>query len=204
MGYFGVTKPMLPVLVLVHMPEGGMKKYKYTGETVTSAGVSAFLAAYNAGELKPFLKSEPAPDAAANAAANVKVVTGANFDELVVNSDVDVLLEVYAPWCGHCKELAPKYEALAVALKANGIDKVVIAKMDGTANEVEVPGMQVRGFPSIFFFPAGAKSEPITFESNRDIAGFLAFLHKHATTPFELDPEDVEGGAEEDHTGHTH
>ena len=37
---------------------------------------------------------------------------GKNFDEIVNDEDKDVLVEFYAPWCGHCKSLAPKYEEL--------------------------------------------------------------------------------------------
>jgi len=45
----------------------------------------------------------------------------------------DVLVEYYAPWCGHCKSLAPIYEELANKLKSN--KNLVIAAMDATANE---------------------------------------------------------------------
>lgn len=42
-----------------------------------------------------------------------KVVVASSFDEIVNDPTKDVLIEFYAPWCGHCKSLAPKYEELA-------------------------------------------------------------------------------------------
>ena len=57
-----------------------------------------------------------------------------NFDEVVNDPERDVLIEFYAPWCGHCKSLAPKYEELAEKLKDE--PGVTIAKMDATANDV--------------------------------------------------------------------
>ena len=43
---------------------------------------------------------------------NVIVAVGKNFDDVVTNSDRDALIEFYAPWCGHCKKLAPVYDEL--------------------------------------------------------------------------------------------
>ena len=43
----------------------------------------------------------------------LQVVVGRNFDEIVNDDSKDVLIEFYAPWCGHCKQLEPKYSELA-------------------------------------------------------------------------------------------
>ena len=62
------------------------------------------------GRLEPFQKSEEVP--ADNDSADVKVAVAKNIDDLVINSDKDTLIEFYAPWCGHCKKLAPTFEEL--------------------------------------------------------------------------------------------
>jgi len=52
-----------------------------------------------------------------------------------MDSTKDVLVKYYAPWCGHCKALAPTWLELANDLQ--NVDNLVIAKMDATANEVK-------------------------------------------------------------------
>ena len=72
-----------------------------------------------------------------------------------VHADKDVLVEFYAPWCGHCKALAPKYDDLAAKLE--GVDSVVIAKMDSTENEIDIAGVS-RFLLCSVCFRAGAET----------------------------------------------
>lgn len=65
----------------------------------------------------------------------------------------------------------------------------MIAKIDATANEVDYPGVNVRGFPTILFFPAGSK-QVVEYDGSRDVDGFVAFLKKNAAKPFSLTDED--------------
>ena len=64
---------------------------------------------FKEGSLSPYMKSEPIPDNT----KPLKVAVAKNFQEVVVDNGVDTLIEFYAPWCGHCKKLAPVYEELA-------------------------------------------------------------------------------------------
>ena len=61
-------------------------------------------------------------------------IVGKNFDEVVMNSDADVFIKMYAPWCGHCKSMAPAWEEFAESMK--GDDSVIIGDFDATANDV--------------------------------------------------------------------
>lgn len=72
--------------------------------------LGSFLTQLKAGELEPFLKSEPIPD---GSDGPVVVAVAKNFEEAVTNNGKDTLIEFYAPWCGHCKKLSPIYDELA-------------------------------------------------------------------------------------------
>ncbi|TMW57999.1 hypothetical protein Poli38472_013473 [Pythium oligandrum] len=189
MEYFGLKEADLPSTILVNMG-GGMKKFffsakadDYVAKIEENLGeeLAAFEKSYFAGELKPTLKSAEPVDDSEEA---VKVIVGKTFQERVIDSDKDVLLEFYAPWCGHCKALAPKYDELAESFA--DVDSILIAKIDATENEVDHPGVDVKGFPTILFFPANDKQNPITYEGSRDVEGFTEFLKKNAKK-FELD-----------------
>lgn len=76
-----------------------MKKFPLHGEA-TAENVKSHLEAHIAGSLVPHFKSEPVPEPNDGP---VTVIVGKNFNDIVLDESKDVLLEVYAPWCGHCK-----------------------------------------------------------------------------------------------------
>ncbi|XLU92319.1 hypothetical protein S245_006671, partial [Arachis hypogaea] len=165
--------------VLAYIGNNDGRKFLYDGE-VTVDNIKAFGEDFLHDKLKPFLKSDPVPE---TNDGDVKIVVGDNFDDIVLDESKDVLLELYAPWCGHCQALEPTYNKLAKHLR--GIDSIVIAKMDGSTNEH--PRIKTDGFPTILFFPAGKKSsDPITVDVDRTVAAFYKFLRKHASIPFKL------------------
>ncbi|KAL7885609.1 hypothetical protein AOLI_G00059040 [Acnodon oligacanthus] len=143
-----------------------------------------FLQDYFDGKLKRYLKSEPIPE---SNDGPVKVVVAENFDSIVNDESKDVLIEFYAPWCGHCKSLEPKYKELGEKLADD--PNVVIAKMDATANDVPSP-YDVRGFPTIYFSPAGQKQSPKRYEGGREVSDFISYLKKEATNELVVKEED--------------
>lgn len=139
---------------------------------------------FMAGKIKPYIKSEPIPE---NNDGPVKVVVGENFKDIVLDETKDVLIEMYAPWCGHCKSLEPKYTELGEKLK--NVKDIVIAKMDATANSAH-PSFSVTGFPTIYWAPMGNKKAPKKYQGGREVSDFIEFLKQESTNPFELSDEE--------------
>merc|ERR1712217_575193 len=173
--YVSVEPEELPTIRLVVNPQENMVKYKHEGE-LTEAPINAFLQQYDAGMLRPHLKSEPVPT---SQPGPVYTLVGSIFDEIVKNPNKDVLVEFYAPWCGHCKKLEPVYRDVARKLEA--VSTILIAKIDATANDIA--GLDVEGFPTIKFWP-GDNKEPLDYDGDRDVDSFISWLEEKATHAF--------------------
>uniref|UniRef100_A0A1B6H6N6 protein disulfide-isomerase n=1 Tax=Homalodisca liturata TaxID=320908 RepID=A0A1B6H6N6_9HEMI len=84
---------------------------------------------------------------------DVVELTDSNFDELVLESEDMWLVEFFAPWCGHCKNLAPHWAQAATELKG----KVKLGAVDATVHQVKASRYGVQGYPTIKFFAPGKK-----------------------------------------------
>lgn len=133
-----------------------------------------FLKDLEAGKLEPYLKSEPIPD---DNSGNVKVAVAKNFEEVVTNNGKDTLIEFYAPWCGHCKKLAPVFDELGEKLADEDVE---IVKFDATANDVPAP-YEVRGFPTLFWAPKHSKDSPVKYEGGRELDDFIKYVAREST-----------------------
>jgi len=93
-------------------------------------------------------------------------VTSDTFEEIVLDPSRDVLVEFFAPWCGHCKTLAPVYKELAKHY-ANDAG-VAIVKVDATQHSHR--SAEISSYPTLFFYPKSRKDAPeeVKFKANRD------------------------------------
>ncbi|CAE7813466.1 PDIL2-1, partial [Symbiodinium microadriaticum] len=101
-----------------YFPKGSMEPEEYAGGRTADTIVS-----WVNEKIGTSKKVKKAPTA-------VTVLDDASFDAVALDPNKNVLVEFYAPWCGHCKNLAPIYEKLAIAFK--GEPDVVIANIDAT------------------------------------------------------------------------
>ncbi|TPX10451.1 uncharacterized protein E0L32_008670 [Thyridium curvatum] len=97
-----------------------------------------------------------------------------NFDKVVLKSGKPTLVEFFAPWCGHCKNLAPVYEELAQSFEF-AKDKVQIAKVDADAEKSLGKRFGVQGFPTLKWFD-GKSDKPTEYNSGRDLDSLSAFI----------------------------
>lgn len=108
------------------------------------------------------------------AASAVLDLIPSNFDDVVLKSGKPALVEFFAPWCGHCKNLAPVYEELASSFEF-AKDKVTIAKVDADAEKDLGRRFGVQGFPTLKWFD-GKSDEPQDYNSGRDLESLSSFI----------------------------
>lgn len=179
--YFGLSDKDYPTVRLIKLDDD-MLKYKPEATEITAENLRAFLTEFFDGKLSPSLSSEEIPEDWDS--KPVKVLVGKNFWDVVQNSGKDVFVEFYAPWCGHCKALAPVWDELAE--KVADVD-VIIAKMDSTANEVE--GIKVQGFPTLKYFKSTDPTKGKDYSGGRTLEDLEKFVRSKGEDMGGMDEE---------------
>mmetsp|Transcript_7213 Transcript_7213/g.13677 ORF Transcript_7213/g.13677 Transcript_7213/m.13677 type:complete len:514 (+) Transcript_7213:43-1584(+) len=100
--------------------------------------------------------------------SEVVTLTEDNFDEIVTHSNDSWLLEFYAPWCGHCKKLAPIFEDAAVALAG----RISYGKIDCTEHKALQKRFEIKSYPSIKFYRDG---ETRSYRGLRSLEALVQF-----------------------------
>ena len=118
---------------------------------------------------------------------NVIVLTDDTFDAFI-NSHDHVLVKFYAPWCGHCKKLAPEYSKAAVVLEK---EELYLAQVDATVQKKLAEKYQVQGYPTLKLFSKGAVIEYNGGRQEKDIIAWMKKKTGPATTPLKT-VEEVE------------
>ncbi|KAK8813265.1 hypothetical protein WA158_002857 [Blastocystis sp. Blastoise] len=119
--------------------------------------------------------------------ASLVKLDGNNFDD-VVGQDLPVFIKFFAPWCGHCKHLAPTWEQLADIFTEK--DGVIIAEVDADGEKDLAQRFGIQGYPTLKYFPKNEADKPIDYNQGREINDLVKFvneqtgLHKVVKEPF--------------------
>jgi protein disulfide-isomerase A6 len=159
-----------------------------TAQNIVDSAKRALKNAQNAREGKPEEPEEKpkqeAPPAGFYVGTDVVELTDATFESEVVNGKEPWLIEFYAPWCGHCKNLAPAWKAAATELAGTGFK---IGAVDATVHEKYSKQYGVQGFPTIKFIAPGKSDAPEDYQGGRSKDDIVAFCNRKAeeypTTP---------------------
>lgn len=148
------------------------------GKTIDYAG------ARSVGEFEKFL-AKNGPNAAAAAAADAKPadaalakndkgvwkITNGNIDAVTSDAKISYFIKFFAPWCGHCKNMAADWESFATT---NTDESLRVAEVDCTTDADACQKHGVRGYPTVLLFNGDAKN-PIKFQGARNKAAFTEF-----------------------------
>ncbi len=83
--------------------------------------------------------------------ADIQHVSDESFESDVINSELPVLVDYWAEWCGPCKVIAPVLEEIATEYDG----KMKVCKLDIDANEETPPKYGIRGIPTLMLFKDG-------------------------------------------------
>ncbi|CAJ1383281.1 unnamed protein product [Effrenium voratum] len=133
------------------------------------------------------IRSEPEPSPEELYTGYVRNLVGYSVGTAVEDPSKDVLVNCYAPWCGHCRRFKPNYQELARRL--SHVSSLVVSQMDCTQNDLGPLRRVVRGFPTVALFPAGRKNDIAIYVGDRSPDDLAKWLHTKVTHAF-ADTED--------------
>ncbi|XP_012274364.1 protein disulfide-isomerase [Orussus abietinus] len=183
--FFGIKKDDAPAMRIIQL-EQDMAKYKPENPELSAESVLEFVTGFVEGKLKRHMLTQDLPEDWNK--TPVTVLVGTNFHEVAFDKEKDVLVEFYAPWCGHCEMLAPIYESLGEKYKDN--ESIIIAKMDATANELE--DIKIENFPTIVLYKKET-NEAVNYIGERTLEGLSKFIETNGAygqAPEEAQEED--------------
>ncbi|XP_067298925.1 protein disulfide-isomerase A2 [Pseudorasbora parva] len=188
--YFGISKDDAPIIRLINTDK--VVTYAMEESTINKHTLRTFCQGVLDGSVKPFFKTQELPeDWDKNP---VKVLVGKNFNEVAFDETKNVFVEFYAPWCGHCQQLAPVWDELGKKYKDH--ENIIIAKMDAAENDAE--GIIIEGFPTIKYFPAGDKKKTVNYNGARDLETFSKFLDNGGVLPEQTSKDEEEEEEDDD------
>ncbi|CAI6349930.1 unnamed protein product [Macrosiphum euphorbiae] len=189
--FFGMKKNEVPSMRAIKL-EDDMTKFKPESPDLTGENVRKFVSDFVEGKVKQHLLSEELPEDWNK--TPVWTLTATNFDSVALDSTKNVLVEFYAPWCGHCKQLAPIFDKVGEYFADK--DDIVIAKMDATVNELE--HTKISSFPTLTYYPKGDSPKAIEYNGDRTLEAIIKFIEADGKQESSSSTTSEEGDEEEE------
>ena len=105
------------------------------------------------------------------------ILTDDTFERTITESDVPVLVDFYADWCGPCKQMAPAVDQLAAKYQG----RVLIAKLNTDKSPKTAQAHQIQGIPTVIIFKAGKVA--VRQSGALPLAALEKLLEPHVETP---------------------
>ncbi|KAL1543823.1 Thioredoxin-like domain [Salvia divinorum] len=169
--YFGIKDEQVPVII-IQTNDGE----KFLKPNIEPDQIASWVKDFKDGNVQPYKKSEPIPEVNNEP---VKVVVADTLQDMVFNSGKNVLVEFYAPWCGHCKKLAPILDEVAISFE-NDAD-VLIANIDATANDLPPATFDVKGYPTLYF--RSSTGNLLQYDGDMTKDNIIEFIKKNRAAP---------------------
>ena len=164
--------PILPMAMITSRRENDshMRRYYLDANKVMSSNNSlqTFLSNYNNGKLTPDMKSQQNPPEN-RTTSGVHIITANSFESEVMQTDKNVLIQFFAPSCGHCKRFNILWNKIARFTTFMNWDSIIqVSKMDISKNEVFHDEVEISRVPSVYVFFKGRKDKPIKLRVEGD------------------------------------
>ncbi|XP_060205767.1 protein disulfide isomerase-like 1-6 [Lycium barbarum] len=174
-----LAKPFLTMFGLEESQDAVVVSFNYSSSLkyllesdATPASIEDFCSGLLNGTVSSYYKSQPIPD---NKNMSILTVVGKTFDELILNSPANILLEIHTPWCITCETTSKQMEKLAKHFK--GLDNLIFARIDASLNEH--PKLQVDDYPTLLFYSADDKTNPIPFPTKSSVKDLATLINKN-------------------------
>lgn len=158
----------------------GVNKKKYPFDNskgdITESNIDAFVKSFLAGSLQATVKSEEIPT---TNNGPVSIMVANSYEDIVMDSNKDVLVYFHRPDCPYCNAMNPVYDTLGnMYMPPERADKVTIAKMDILQNDLfeDIPYV-----PFIKLYKAGEKGNPVTYSGDRSVKDLVGFVKEQGT-----------------------
>jgi len=169
---FGIKK--LPAVTVTNPHEPLSEKFVLLGQP-DAAEIQEFLTGIVGGTTRPIFKSEEIPEAP-DSPVPVQKVVGKSILSEVFRPDRDFFLEVYAPWCVHCRTTGPQVELVGETISELSANNLVqVGKINGQLNDSPSKLISWEHFPTLLYVKAGT-DEKIVYEGERTARAMLSFI----------------------------